>query len=201
MCCIMKHVGIIAAQGDVSEHIDAVNNAFQIMNVPGIGISVRSTPELEKVDAVILPGGESTSIAKLLVRFGLFDDLKMRVRNGMPIMGTCAGSILLAKIGGFEVERTGTKLLGLMDMEVNRNAFGRQRESFQTLLEIPGLETPFEAVFIRAPAITRIWGDCKALAKIDDHIVMAQQGGIFALTFHPELTPDPRLHMRFLSEL
>ena len=197
----MKRTGIIAAQGDISEHVEAVNRAFREMGVEGEGVQVRSRNELKRIDGVILPGGESTSISKLLASFGLHDALIERAEEGMPIMGTCAGSILLARKGGSEVRRTGTRLLGLMDMEVDRNAFGRQRESFQTRLDVVGLEEPYEAVFIRAPAIIDVWGDCKPLAKIDDYIVMARQGSRFALTFHPELTPDFRLHRLFLSEL
>lgn len=197
----MKRIGIIAAQGDIAEHIQAVNRAFQDIGVNGEGIPVRSCPILDKVHGVILPGGESTSISKLLVRFGLYDALINKVEDGMPIMGTCAGSILLAQKGGYDVERTGTRLLGLMKMEVNRNTFGRQRESFQTKLEIEGIESPYEAVFIRAPAITGVWENCKALAMVDEYIVMARQESRFALTFHPELTTDTRLHRLFISEL
>lgn len=197
----MKRVGIIAAQGDISEHINAVNLAFKELGEKGEGVAVRSKQALERVDAVILPGGESTAISKLLVRFGLYDALLKRAEEGMPVMGTCAGTILLSKKGGKEVEKTGIRLLGLMDMEVSRNAFGRQRESFQHPVYIEELDKPFEAVFIRAPAIVRVWGKCKAMAKLDNTIVMARQDSRFALTFHPELTGDTRLHGLFLSHI
>ena len=197
----MKRIGIIAAQGDISEHIEAVDQAFRAMGIKGKGIPVRSKSALDTVHGVILPGGESTAISKLLVRFGLHDELILRVEDGMPIMGTCAGSILLARRGGWEVERTNTKLLGLMDMRVNRNAFGRQRESFQAKISIQGLADPFEAVFIRAPAIEDVREKCKTLATVEDRIVMARQDARFAITFHPELTPDVRLHAMLISEL
>ncbi len=197
----MKRVGIIAAQGDIAEHIDAVNRAFRERGETGEGVPVRSVKSLDTVHGVILPGGESTAISKLLVKFGLYDALIARVEGGMPIMGTCAGSILLAKKGRYDVQRTDTKLLGLMDMEVNRNAFGRQKESFQTELLVDDWEEPYEAVFIRAPAIIKVWGKCKALARVDEYIVMAQQDSRFALTFHPELTLDTRLHKMMISEL
>lgn len=197
----MKRVGIIAAQGDIAEHIHSVNTAFKELGERGEGVPVRSLSAFETVDAVILPGGESTAISKLLVRFGLYDSLIEKVNNGMPIMGTCAGSILLSKRGGYNVTRTHTKLLGLMDMEVNRNAFGRQRESFQTKLLVKGLDDPYDAVFIRAPAIMEVWGDCSSIAHVDDFIVMARQGSRFALTFHPELTPDTRLHAMLINEI
>jgi pyridoxal 5'-phosphate synthase pdxT subunit len=197
----MKRVGIIAAQGDIAEHILSVENVFRERGEQGEAIPVRSLSELDSVHAVILPGGESTAISKLLVKFGLHDALIERTNDGMPIMGTCAGSILLSSRGGYDVTRTETKLLGLMDMEVNRNAFGRQRESFQTRLRIEGFDDPYEAIFIRAPAITEVWGKCSPLARVDDYIVMAQQDVRFALTFHPELTPDTRLHSLLIDEI
>ena len=123
----------------------------------------------------------------------------------MPILGTCAGLVLLAKEGDDEVARTGTRLLGLMDMAVDRNAFGRQKESFEAevAVDIPGpdFNMPFPAVFIRAPAVTRVWGTCRALARFEDVIVLAGQGNLMAAAFHPELTHDSRLHGRLLEKL
>jgi 5'-phosphate synthase pdxT subunit len=123
----------------------------------------------------------------------------------MPVLGTCAGLVLLAREADEEVRRTGTHLLGLMDLAVVRNAFGRQRESFEAELRL-GLEgkefkAPFNAVFIRAPMITRVWGKCKALASVEEGIVMAEQGHIMAAAFHPELTDDSRIHRRLLAKL
>jgi 5'-phosphate synthase pdxT subunit len=164
------------------------------LGLKGSAVQVRRPPDLESVQALILPGGESTTIAKLLVKFGLFDRIITRAHEGMPIMGTCAGTILLAKEGDDQVSKTETKLLGLMDMAVDRNAFGRQRESFEADLTIDGLKTPFHAVFIRAPAITRVWGKCKALSRFEDKIMVARQDNLLALAFHPELTKDLRLH-------
>jgi 5'-phosphate synthase pdxT subunit len=121
--------------------------------------------------------------------------------GGGSIMGTCAGAILLAKRGDEQVKRTSTRLLGLMDMEVSRNAFGRQRESFETGLRIAGLDAPFPGVFIRAPAIRRVWGRCGVLGKLGKEIVMAKQENLIALTFHPELTDDPRVHIVYLRTM
>jgi 5'-phosphate synthase pdxT subunit len=187
-------VGIVAIQGAVSEHVDAVERSLDSLGLKGTAVQVRRLPDLELVQALILPGGESTTIAKLLVKFGLFDKIIERAHEGMPIMGTCAGTILLAKEGDDQVSKTETKLLGLMDMAVDRNAFGRQRESFEADIKIDGLNTPFHAVFIRAPAITKVWGKCKVLSKFEDKIIVAKQGNLLALAFHPELTKDPRLH-------
>ena len=116
-------------------------------------------------------------------------------------MGTCAGSIVLAKEGDSEVEKTETKLLGLMNMRVQRNAFGRQAESFESDIDIPikGFSTPYHAVFIRAPVIEKVWGNCKILAKLEDKIILAQQDHLLAASFHPELTTDMRLHKYFLE--
>jgi 5'-phosphate synthase pdxT subunit len=187
-------VGIIAIQGAVSEHVDTVEMTLKSLGLKGTAVPVRRLPNLEGVQALIIPGGESTTIAKLLVKFGLFDRIVARAKEGMPIMGTCAGCILLSKEGDTQVVKTDTRLLCLMDMAVDRNAFGRQRESFETDLHVDGLKGTFHAVFIRAPAITRTWGKCKPLAKFNDNIVIAKQDCLLALTFHPELTPDLRLH-------
>lgn len=197
----MKRIGIIAAQGDVSEHILAVNAAFAELGDRGEGVAVRSPSGLSAVHAVILPGGESTAISRLLVKFGLHDALVERVNQGMPIMGTCAGAILLASRGDGDVARTRTVLLGLMDMTVNRNAFGRQRESFQASVSIHGMDRSFEAVFIRAPAIMEVGKGCIPLARVEDRIIMARQGSRFALTFHPELTGDTRIHALLINEI
>lgn len=187
-------VGILSLQGAVSEHIDIVERAIRSLGLDGIGVPVRRTADLEAVDALIIPGGESTTIAKLLDKFGLHDRVVARAEEGMPVMGTCAGCILLAKEGDHEVERTGTRLLGLMDMAVDRNAFGRQRESFEMDLQLEGLTEPFHAVFIRAPAITRTWGGCRPICEVEGKVLAARQGNLLALAFHPELTDDLRLH-------
>jgi len=193
------NVGVVAVQGAVSEHLEIVERAMRECGLSGGAVAVRRLKDLETVSALIIPGGESTTISKLLQKFELFDEIVRRGKEGMPIMGTCAGCILLAKEGDEEVEITGTRLLALMDMKVNRNAFGRQRESFEADLQIEGLGAPFRGVFIRAPAIVRTWGDCKPLSSIGDVIVMARQGPLIALAFHPELSDDTRIHEMFLS--
>lgn len=191
-------VGVTAIQGDVSEHLEVVERALREEGRAGHAVPVRRPETLEQVDALILPGGESTTIAKLLGAFGLFDPARRRAEEGMPLMGTCAGCILLAKEGDAQVQATGTRLLGLMDMAVDRNAFGRQRESFEADLEVDGVGRA-RGVFIRAPAIRRVWNDCRPLARLEDLIVMAQQDHLLALAFHPELSGSTAIHRRFLG--
>jgi 5'-phosphate synthase pdxT subunit len=195
------NIGILGIQGAVSEHVDIVNKAIKSLGLKGSGIPVRKLHELESVDALIMPGGESTTIAKLILKFGLHDRIIERSREGMPIMGTCAGAILLAKEGGDEVKKTRTTLLGLMDMAVDRNAFGRQRESFEHDVDVKGFSEPFHAVFIRAPAIVKAWGDCRSIAKLEDLIIGARQDNLLALAFHPELTDDLRFHNLLIEML
>ena len=194
-------VGVISVQGDVSEHLTSLDRAFQSSGLSGSALAVRSVEGLSAVDAIMLPGGESTAISKLLKKSGLFDAITARVEEGMPIMGTCAGCVLLARDIAAEGEKAVPELLGLMEMEVARNAFGRQKESFELNIEIEGLEKEFHAVFIRGPVITRVWGDCRVLASVEEGAVFARQGELFAIAFHPELTPDARVHGLFLESL
>src|SRR2546425_10428925 len=162
-------VGVIGVQGDVSEHVEAVARAMHDAGEAGDAIAVRRREELDRVDALTIPGGESTTISKLLVKLGLFDDIVRRATaEAMPIMGTCAGCLLLAQDAGIQADKTKTKLLGLMDMAVDRNAFGRQRESFEADLVVDGLDAPVHCVFIRAPAILRTSGGGTPLARHQD---------------------------------
>jgi len=187
-------VGVISVQGAFPEHIKAIKQALANLHVDGAAITVRKRQEMEGLDAVILPGGESTTIARLMVRFGLHEGLIDLANDGTPILGTCAGEVLLAKEGDEEVAKTRTRLLGLMDMAVDRNAFGRQRESFEVELPIKGFDRPFHAIFIRAPLIRRVWGRCEELAHYNGGTVMARQDNLLALSFHPELSRDTRIH-------
>jgi len=191
--------GVISVQGAAPEHISALNRAFLSLNLAGKTIPIRRSTDLDEVSCLVIPGGESTTISKLLQRFGLFDKIISLARQGMPIMGTCAGCVLLAKEGDEEVAKTGTRLLGMMDMAVNRNAFGRQRESFEAKLCIKGFDGPFPGVFIRAPAITRVWNGCRVLSHYEGKIVMAQQENLIAVSFHPELSNDCRIHELLLG--
>ena len=183
-------IGVLASQGAFAEHIDVLKQ----LNVEAV--PVRLPRELTDTDGLIIPGGESTTISRLIAEYHLEEEIKTMAKNGKAIFGTCAGMIMLSR----NISGNTTHTLGMMDIQVKRNAFGRQRESFETDLAIPTLgDTPFPAVFIRAPIITSTWEGCKPLATIGDAIVMAQQERLLAIAFHPELTPDLRIHEYFLS--
>lgn len=188
----MVRIGVLALQGDVAEHSNMIAGAG------AEPIPVKQIAHLESVDGLILPGGESTTIGKLLRRFELLPPLRSRVRAGFPVYGTCAGMILLAD----EVEDAATDqpTIGGMDISVRRNAFGRQRESFEVDLSVPSVGTaPIHALFIRAPVITRRGPHVDVLARIDgERIVAARQGNMLVSSFHPELTGDDRLHRYFI---
>ena len=192
----MVKIGVISVQGDVSEHISAMKRAMEIYGFDGSVVAVRRLKDIEGSDAVVIPGGESTTISRIMKIEGLKDWIVKRdEENQIPIMGTCAGCVILAK----KIDSGEVYSLELMDMEVKRNAFGRQRESFETMVEVVGFEKPFHAVFIRAPIIERVWGNCKAIAKFENKIVGALQGKKLALSFHPELTNDYRFHEMFFD--
>ncbi|MFB7780363.1 pyridoxal 5'-phosphate synthase glutaminase subunit PdxT [Streptomyces bauhiniae] len=183
-------IGVLALQGDVREHLIALAAADAVAR------PVRRPEELAEVDALVLPGGESTTISKLAVLFGLMEPLRARVRAGMPVYGTCAGLILLAdKILD---PRSGQETIGGIDMIVRRNAFGRQNESFEAAVDVKGVEgAPVEGVFIRAPWVESVGAAAEVLAEHDGHIVAVRQGDVLATSFHPELTGDHRMHALF----
>jgi 5'-phosphate synthase pdxT subunit len=182
-------VGILALQGDYTPHrkaIDALGHD---------AVLVRYPEQLEPLDRLIMPGGESTTIGKLLERWGFVEALRARVNQGLPVWGTCAGAILLAR----GVEGPCPHGLGLMDIAVRRNAYGRQVDSFVADVAVAGLEAPVRGVFIRAPIITEVGPGVEVLATHDGHIVAARQEARLATTFHPELTSDGRLHAMFVE--
>lgn len=192
-------IGVIGLQGAVSEHIEAVKRALAVSGQQGEAIWVGRPQQLEGVDGIIIPGGESTTIGKLMKITEIFDVVKNLAESGVPVLGTCAGMIVLAKRGDEQVMKTKQPLLGLLDIYVVRNAFGRQRDSFEADLSIPILgEKPFRGVFIRAPAVKEIWGDAEVIAEFMGKIVGVKQRNIIAVAFHPELTTDTRLHEYFL---
>ena len=192
-------IGIIGLQGAVSEHIEAVERAMHKLGIKGEAIWVGRPEQLDGVDGIIIPGGESTTIGKLMLTTGLLEKVKRMAEGGMPILGTCAGLITLAKRGDEQVMKTKQPLLGLMDICVVRNAFGRQRESFEVDLKIPALgKAPLRCVFIRAPAVEEVGHGVDVLAEFKGKIVAVQQGKLIGVAFHPELTQDTRLHEHFL---
>jgi 5'-phosphate synthase pdxT subunit len=195
----MVKIGVLALQGAFIEHI----NMLRRLGVDAV--EVRLPEELESLDGLIIPGGESTTIGKLAVQYGLVEPIRAMARDGKPIWGTCAGMILLARDIGNGVHPP----ISLMDVTVQRNAFGRQVDSFEADLDVPALDAvsepgekgrAFHSVFIRAPLIQAVGPDVKVLARrADGTIVAAQQGRLLATSFHPELTPDSRFHRYFLS--
>ncbi len=183
-------VGVLALQGAFIEHI-------QRLRALGVeAVEVRLPSDLEGLDGLVIPGGESTTIGKLAVAYGLIEPLRAFAAQ-KPTWGTCAGMIFLAKDIGIDRQ----PILGLMDIKVNRNAFGRQIDSFETDLAIAAIgDEPFHAVFIRAPIVTEVGTGVDVLAQLaDGRIVAVQQGRLLATAFHPELTDDPRLHEYFLD--
>jgi len=190
---VVMRVGVLALQGAFIEH-------EKILARIGVEpMEVRLPKHLEGLDSLIIPGGESTTIGKVAQQWGLLEPLRAFAQSGRPLWGTCAGMILMAK----EVlERVpGQPLLGLMDISVVRNAFGRQVDSFEADLEVPALgEPPFRAVFIRAPLIEHVGQGVEVLARLEDGAVVAvRQGSMLATAFHPELTEDDRFHRYFVS--
>ncbi|WP_055694358.1 pyridoxal 5'-phosphate synthase glutaminase subunit PdxT [Streptomyces prasinopilosus] len=183
-------IGVLALQGDVREHLVALAAAGAVAR------PVRRPEELAGVDGLVLPGGESTTISKLAVLFGLMEPLRARVRTGLPVYGTCAGMILLAD--KLLDPRSGQETVGGIDMIVRRNAFGRQNESFEAAVDVGGVGGgPVHGVFIRAPWVESVGAGAEVIAEHDGHIVAVRQGNALATAFHPELTGDHRVHGLF----
>jgi 5'-phosphate synthase pdxT subunit len=181
---VTLRIGVLALQGDFREHAAAV---ARLGHDP---VLVRSREQLQDIDALILPGGESTTIGKLAERYDLMKPLRRLISDGLPTLGTCAGLILLAGATTHDHQ----PLLGVLDVVVERNAYGSQVDSFETDVEVLGLEDPIRAVFIRAPRITKVGRGVDTLASHDGHPVVVRQGAVVATSFHPELTADDRLH-------
>ena len=196
----MPTVGVLALQGDVREHLHA-------LSVAGVEpVTVRRSAELDKVDGLIIPGGESTTIVKLAKTFELFEPLRARIADGLPVYGSCAGMILHADrvdAGGSPLEAT----FGGIDITVRRNAFGRQVDSFEADVAVDGIDGgPVRAVFIRAPWVQEVGASATALGRVnpgtvDEHVVVVRQGNLLATSFHPELTGDLRIHAYFCEQV
>lgn len=185
-------IGVLALQGDVREHLIALASADAVAR------PVRRPEELAEVDGLVIPGGESTTMSKLAVLFGMMGPLRERVRAGMPVYGTCAGMILLAE--KILDPRSGQETVGGIDMIVRRNAFGRQNESFEAAVEVDGIDGgPVEGVFIRAPWVESVGAEAEVIAEHGGHIVAVRQRNVLATSFHPELTGDHRVHALFVD--
>ncbi len=182
-------IGVSGIQGDFREHKWVIEKL-------GIETLVVRTPEdLEKVGGLIIPGGESTTMIRIMKRIGLFDVLKQKIQSGFPVYGTCAGLIVLAK----EIENYPQESLEVIDIKVRRNAYGRQVDSFDEMVEIKGFNKPFKAIFIRAPRVEAWSEGVETLAFLDNHPIMLRQNNVLVTSFHPELTDDPRVHEYFVE--
>jgi 5'-phosphate synthase pdxT subunit len=183
-------IGVLALQGDFAEHLQALGD------VGAEAMPVKRPSEVLACDGLVIPGGESTTIGKLCERFGVGEAILELHRRAVPIWGTCAGLILLAK----EIVGSDQWRLGILDAEVARNAFGRQVDSFEADLPVDGISgPPLRAVFIRAPYVTRVWGETTVLCTFQDRIVAVREGNLLGTAFHPELTDDRRLQEYFLG--
>ena len=194
-------IGVIAIQGAVSEHVDALKRALAQRGKDAEIVKIKHKGLVPECSGIVIPGGESTTLCRLLALEGIAEEIKTAAARGVPILGTCAGLVLLAKEGDKQVEKTNQELLGIMDIKVNRNAFGRQRESFETELNVKILDSPFRGVFIRAPGIVSCGPGVSVLSNLEELIIMAEQGNVLALAFHPELTDDLRIHQYFLDKI
>lgn len=184
-------VGILALQGAFARHGEVVASLGATVT------EVRRAADLDEVERLIMPGGESTTMSFLLESSGLFDPIQERIADAMPVFGTCAGMILLSSeiLDGRDDQRS----FGAIDLSVQRNAFGRQVDSFETDIVVDGLESPFPAVFIRAPGVVRVGEGVDVLASVDNQPVLCRQGSTMVAAFHPELSDDRRLHQLFLE--
>lgn len=189
-------VGVLALQGDVPEHLAALGAIVRGDDV----VPVRTPVELAPIGALFMPGGESTTIARLLVQSGLWNPLGERIKNGLPVLATCAGLILLARELVPGLSGMDPPTFGLLDVQVRRNDYGSQGESFEAPIHVEGLEGgPFPGVFIRSPRIHSVGPEATAFAWRGGEVVGVRAGGIWGLCFHPELSGDPRLHRMFLE--
>ena len=189
-------IGVLALQGDVREHLAMLARAG------AAPLAVRRPEELDRVDGIVMPGGESTTMAKLARTFEVLDPLRERLRSGLPAFGTCAGMILLAD--RIEAGVAGQETFGGLDVVVRRNAFGRQVDSFEADLDVVGLDRPFHAMFIRAPCVEKVGNGVEVVATVASgdevgRIVAVRQGQLLATSFHPEITGDPRFHELFVA--
>jgi 5'-phosphate synthase pdxT subunit len=190
---VTEKVGVVAIQGDFEKHLEALRRCGV---KPENLVEVRTPEDLALVSRIILPGGESTTVGMLMERFGLGEALRNRAKSGMPVWGTCMGMILMAR----EIQgRPHQFSLGLLDVQIQRNAFGAQVHSFEEELEVKGLEEPITAVFIRAPVVTLLGAGVESLAVHEGKIVAVRQGALLGTSFHPELTDDLQMHRLFLG--
>lgn len=194
-------IGILAIQGDVTENIRATTKALEESKIDGQVMPVKTPEEISKVDGLIIPGGESTTIGQLSLVNGALKILKEKIQSGMPTFGICTGMIMLSKTADDKiVGKTDQPLLDLLDIKLERNSFGRQKNSFESKISLESLKiSDYPGVFIRAPSISEVGQDVEVLSKLNQQIIAVKKGNILATSFHPELTSDSSLHKYFVS--
>ena len=194
-------IGVLSIQGDVQENISSVKAAFDELGTDGKVIDVRTPQDISSLDGLIIPGGESTTIGQLSLVNGSLKALKEKIVNGMPVLGICAGMIMLSKTASDRViGKTDQPLLDVLDITLERNSFGRQRESFEADVSMNSIDIPkFNGVFIRAPSVSDVGSEVEILSKFNEKIVAVKRGNVIGTAFHPELTRDVSLHKYFVN--
>ncbi|HJJ21530.1 MAG: pyridoxal 5'-phosphate synthase glutaminase subunit PdxT [Crenarchaeota archaeon] len=195
------NLGVLSIQGDVLENILSLKSALDALDIDGTVTSVKTPDELSKIDGLIIPGGESTTIGQLSMVNGLLKILKEKIEQGMPVLGICAGMILLSKtVQDKVVGKINQPLLNILDIKLERNSFGRQRESFESNISLNSIGIPsFNGIFIRAPSISDVGSNVEILSKFNEKIIAVKKNNVIGVAFHPELTSDISLHKYFVN--
>ena len=194
-------VGVLSIQGDVQENLVSTKAAIDELGIDGKVIAVRTPDEISQLDGLIIPGGESTTIGQLSLVNGSLKILKEKIQSGMPVLGICAGMIMLSNTANDRViGKTDQPLLDIFDIKLERNSFGRQKQSFESDISLDSIDIPnFNGVFIRAPSVSDVGSDVEILSKFNDRIVAIKKGNVIGISFHPELTEDTSVHKYFIN--
>ncbi|NQV40611.1 MAG: pyridoxal 5'-phosphate synthase glutaminase subunit PdxT [Nitrosopumilus sp.] len=194
-------VGVLSIQGDVQENILSAKSAIDELGIDGTVIDVKTSEEISQLDGLIIPGGESTTIGQMSLVNGSLKVIKEKIEGGMPVLGICAGMIMLSNTANDRVVgKTDQPLLGILDIKLERNSFGRQRESFESDISLDSINIPkFNGVFIRAPSVSDVGSDVEILSKFNNRIIAVKKGNVIGTAFHPELTKDTSLHKYFIN--
>ena len=195
------NVGVLSIQGDVQENLLSTKTALDELEIDGTVTDVKTPEDISNLDGLIIPGGESTTIGQLSLVNGSMKVLKEKIENGMPVLGICAGMIMLSKTADDRVVgKTDQPLLDILDIKLERNSFGRQKESFEADISMDSIDIPkFNGVFIRAPSVSDVGSDVEVLSKFNEKIVAIRKGNVIGTSFHPELTEDTSLHKYFVK--
>ena len=194
-------VGVLSIQGDIQENLVSTKAAIDELGIDGKVIAVRTPDEISQLDGLIIPGGESTTIGQLSLVNGSLKILKEKIQSGMPVLGICAGMIMLSNTANDRVVgKTDQPLLDIFDIKLERNSFGRQKQSFESDISLDSIDIPkFNGVFIRAPSVSDVGSDVEILSKFNDRIVAIKKGNVIGMSFHPELTEDTSVHKYFIN--